>query len=178
MLFTFAIIAGALLAGALVLSRLAIARGRPSVLSRSPSWVVVSAGLLVLTSCSSPSVTTPPPMTPIRSPATQAATSTSATTPVTTVAPKPGDWTMYHNDKARTCYIENFPDPKQLSRQWDKALDGAVYAEPLVVNGHLLVATEHNTVYSFDAQTGKEQWHTNVGTPVPLSALPCGNIDP
>lgn len=57
-------------------------------------------------------------------------------------------------------------------------LDGAVYAEPLVVNGHVIVATEGDSLYSLDAHTGQVQWHTNVGIPVPLSSLPCGNIDP
>src|SRR5579884_3603963 len=171
MLFAFAIAAGALL----VLYRLATARGRPSARPRPLSWIAVSTSLLVLAGCSSPSVTTPPPMTPISSPATPA--TTTAATQVTT-APKPGDWTMYHNDNARTGYIQNFPDPKQLSNLWNNPLDGAVYAEPLVVNGHLLVATEHDNIYSFDAQTGKELWHTNVGTPVSQSTLPCGNIDP
>lgn len=172
MLFAFAIAVGALL----VLYRLTTARGRPSARTRSLSWITVSTCLLMLAGCSSPSVTTPPPMTPISSPATQSAT--TAATQVTT-APKPGDWTMYHNDNARTGYIQNFPDPKQLSSLWNNSLDGgAVYAEPLVVNGHLLVATEHDNIYSFDAQTGKELWHTNVGTPVPQSTLPCGNIDP
>lgn len=173
----FALIAGIVLAGAWALARLTVARDRPSLLSRSPSWILSSAVLLVLAGCSSPSVTTPPPMTPISSPSTPAATATTAATPTASTA-KQGDWTMYHNDNARTGYSANFPDPKQLSRVWDKTLDGAVYAEPLVVNGHLLVATEGNTIYSFDAQTGQEQWHTNVGTPVQRSALPCGNIDP
>jgi outer membrane protein assembly factor BamB len=57
-------------------------------------------------------------------------------------------------------------------------LDGAVYAEPLVVGDHVLVATEGNSLYALDAHTGKVQWRTNAGSPVPLSDLPCGNIDP
>ena len=57
-------------------------------------------------------------------------------------------------------------------------MDGAVYAEPLVVGDHVLVATEGDSLYALDAHTGKVQWRTNVGKPVPLSDLPCGNIDP
>jgi outer membrane protein assembly factor BamB len=53
-----------------------------------------------------------------------------------------------------------------------------VYAEPLAVDGHVLVATENDTLYALDARTGQVQWRTSVGTPVPQSALPCGNIDP
>ena len=69
-------------------------------------------------------------------------------------------------------------DPQKLTVAWNIPLDGAVYAEPLVVGGHVIVATERNSLYSLDAQTGQVVWHTNVGEPVPRSALPCGNIDP
>jgi len=69
-------------------------------------------------------------------------------------------------------------DPQHLTRAWNTQLDGAVYAEPLIVGTHVLVATEGDSVYSLDSKTGKVQWRTNVGTPVPLSSLPCGNIDP
>jgi outer membrane protein assembly factor BamB len=44
--------------------------------------------------------------------------------------------------------------------------------------GFLNVATEGNSLYSLDAQTGQVQWRVNIGPPVPLTALPCGNIDP
>lgn len=99
-------------------------------------------------------------------------------TPTPTSAPASNDWTTYHNDNARTGYIPTMPDPKSLAQVWSKQLDGAVYAEPLVVNGHVIVATEGDSLYSLDAGTGKMLWHTNVGKPVPLSQLPCGNIDP
>jgi len=69
-------------------------------------------------------------------------------------------------------------DPQRLAVAWNTGLDGAVYAEPLVVGGHVLVATEGNTIYSLDARTGRIEWQTNIGKPVPRSALPCGNIDP
>src|SRR6202022_1369331 len=65
-----------------------------------------------------------------------------------------------------------------LMNRWSSHVDGAVYAEPLVVGNHIIAATERDSLYSLDPQTGKVQWHTNVGSPVPLSALPCGNIDP
>jgi len=88
------------------------------------------------------------------------------------------DWTTYHHDNTRTGYLPDMPDPQRLAVAWNTALDGAVYAEPLVVGGHVLVATEGDSVYSLDASTGKIEWRTNIGQPVPLSALPCGNIDP
>lgn len=57
-------------------------------------------------------------------------------------------------------------------------LDGAVYARP-VVSGHtVVVATENDTLYGLDLGTGAVRWSRHVGTPVPRSSLPCGNIDP
>lgn len=88
------------------------------------------------------------------------------------------DWTTYHRDNLRTGYIASTPDPQRLTKAWQMALDGAVYAEPLVVGRHVIVATEDDSLYALDPTTGKIQWHTNVGTPVPHSALPCGDIDP
>jgi outer membrane protein assembly factor BamB len=85
---------------------------------------------------------------------------------------------MYHADPARTGYLANVPDPTKLTNLWKQPLDGAVYAEPLVIGGRVLVATENDTLYALDARTGQVQWQTHVGTPVPLKHLPCGNIDP
>src|SRR5215469_2519545 len=106
-------------------------------------------------------------------------------TPVTfgpsTITPLPvtsADWTMYHANPARTGFVAAMPDPQNLSHLWAAHLDGAVYAEQLVINGRALVATENDSLYGLDAQTGHVQWRTNVGTPVPLADLPCGDIDP
>ena len=106
---------------------------------------------------------------------------TPLTLPPSTATPvqvNNADWTMYHYDNARSGYVASEPDPTHLSSLWKQPLDGAVYAEPLVINGEVIVATEHDTLYALDAQTGQIRWHTTVGTPVPLSDLPCGNIDP
>jgi outer membrane protein assembly factor BamB len=65
-----------------------------------------------------------------------------------------------------------------LTSAWKAKLDGAVYAEPLVVHNHVIVATEGDSLYSLDATTGNVLWHTSVGTPVDQTTLPCGNINP
>jgi hypothetical protein len=63
-------------------------------------------------------------------------------------------------------------------------ISGQVYAQPLYwrpsgsASGVLFVVTENDTVYAIDAATGNTLWHRSVGTPVPLAAMPCGNIDP
>src|SRR5262249_10293063 len=62
--------------------------------------------------------------------------------------------------------------------------DGATYAQPLYVDGGeggqdlVIVATEHNKVFALDAATGGVVWQATLGTPVSLSDMPCGNIDP
>ncbi len=61
---------------------------------------------------------------------------------------------------------------------------GNLYAQPLywhpsgAASGMLVIATENNTVVAIDAVTGKHLWARNLGRPVPLSSLSCGNIDP
>jgi outer membrane protein assembly factor BamB len=63
-------------------------------------------------------------------------------------------------------------------------LNGPVYAQPLYVgngaggNPTLIVATEQNQVLALSAADGSPIWTANLGTPVPLSKLPCGDIDP
>jgi hypothetical protein len=61
-------------------------------------------------------------------------------------------------------------------------VDGHLYAQPLMwraaTNTLLLTASEDNVVQAFDVQTGNEIWRRAVGTPVPRSSLPCGNISP
>ena len=90
----------------------------------------------------------------------------------------PTDWITYHYDQKRQGYDPTAATASgTLSTAWQVRLDGAVYAEPLVYDDHIIVVTENDSVYSLDL-TGHVEWRRNVGTPVPLSELPCGNIDP
>src|SRR6266568_483476 len=115
--------------------RILAAHTRPSML--------VAICMLVIVGCSSVS------------PGTSTETKSSrpiATTPLTPTTPATlpdADWTTYHGNNTRTGYVANMPDPHKLTRAWKVRLDGAVYASPLVVGGH-----------------------------VPRSTLPCGDIDP
>jgi outer membrane protein assembly factor BamB len=83
------------------------------------------------------------------------------------------DWPTYHHDNARTGYLAHEPDPQGLVHAWTAQLDGAVYAEPLVIGDRVIASTEGDTLYSLDDRTGRVQWRTNVGQPVPLSTLNC-----
>src|SRR6266513_3135299 len=51
-------------------------------------------------------------------------------------------------------------------------------AAALTVGDLVVAATENDSIYGLDQATGTVAWRTHVGTPVPLSDLPCGNIDP
>jgi outer membrane protein assembly factor BamB len=96
----------------------------------------------------------------------------------TSTPPRPGDWPTYHRDAARGGVARQFPAPGQLQVAWRSKLDGAVYGQPLAVGDTVLAATESDTVYALDAESGKVAWKRNLGTPVPGSKLPCGDIDP
>jgi hypothetical protein len=73
----------------------------------------------------------------------------------------------------------------KLDTSFHATINGAVYAQPLYwvppAGGgatRIIVATENNDVYALDASTGAKIWTRFLGGPVPLSALPCGNINP
>ncbi len=121
---------------------------------------LVMALALVVAGCRQEGSTTPQP----------APSSSSRTTTL-------ADWPTYHHDPARTGVVAAGPTGA-LEVGWKANLDGPVYGEPLVVGNLLLVATERNQVYGLDARTGEVRWRRGLGTPQPLSGLPCGNIDP
>ncbi len=89
-----------------------------------------------------------------------------------------GDWPTYHLDALRTGNDTSEPPIGTLTTAWTAALDGAVYAEPLMVGGLVIAATENDSVYALQPTSGKVAWRRSLGTPVPRSQLPCGNIDP
>lgn len=88
------------------------------------------------------------------------------------------DWVEYHRDASRAGVGPGEPALSNPVVAWKAAVDGDVYASPLVVAGHVLVATENNTVYSLDVFTGSVVWMTHLGDPVASASLPCGDIAP
>src|SRR5215467_4476667 len=125
----------------------------------------------IMTSCS----TAAPAGSHAGSPAPSAAPATTASQPV-----KPGasDWPTYHRDAARTGVAPARPAAGPLSIAWRRNLDGAVYGQPLVIGNTVIAATEGDSVYALDRASGRIRWRVKLGTPVPLSKLPCGDIDP
>ena len=87
------------------------------------------------------------------------------------------DWPVYHRNALRTGYDPTFPAPGKLSKAWSTRLDGAVYGQPIVVGGIIFAATENDSVYALKSD-GSVKWKQHLGTPVALSTLPCGDIDP
>jgi outer membrane protein assembly factor BamB len=56
------------------------------------------------------------------------------------------------------------------------ALNGQVYAQPLVVGSTVIVATDNDWVYGLNATTGAILWKTQLGTPFPMTT--CNNLVP
>src|SRR5438876_3935152 len=97
--------------------------------------------------------------------------------------------TQEHNNPSRDgVYIDPAFTPSaaaNLTRDlgFDGTISGNVYAQPLYIeggpNGAMVIAvTESNNVYALNATTGTVMWQRNLGPPVPLSELFCGNINP
>ena len=127
---------------------------------------VILTGLAVLTLAACGSASTP---------------TTSATGPAApgaaTAAAKPVDWPTYHLNTYRNASYPSMPAFTKLSLVRQLALDGKVYASPIVIGGTVIVATENDTVYAFNSAL-KQLWKRHLGTPARVSSLPCGNIDP
>lgn len=104
--------------------------------------------------------------------------------------PKVDVWT-YHNDNGRTGLNdrETVLTPAALrgtsgytlGELWTAPLDGQPYAQPLILTGGptdlVIVATQHNSVYAFDAAGGKPSqpvWHFPGGDTMPPVPSPRG----
>ena len=101
------------------------------------------------------------------------------------------DVLTYHNDNSRTgvnpfdtaLTVKNV-NPLTFGKKFDLPVDGQVYAQPLVVTNIsikavlrsvLIVATEHDSVYAFDAFTGKQLWKKSIlsAGEVPADSINC-----
>lgn len=121
--------------------------------------------VLVCTACTSP------PASPTASSASGAATPTPSPALST-------EWTEYHRDAGRSGQGPDLPGLTDPKVAWTAGVDGDVYASPLIIAGHVIIATENDTVYSLDLFTGGVIWKIHLGQPVDASSLPCGDIGP
>lgn len=96
---------------------------------------------------------------------------------------------FHKNDSRDGSYIDPALSRETIRRfkrddSFKSTIPGPLYAQPLFIEkaaqekDGLLVATEQNIVQLIDATTGALIWQRKLGEPVPLSALPCGNINP
>ncbi|HAF10210.1 MAG TPA: hypothetical protein DCK98_09040 [Chloroflexi bacterium] len=114
------------------------------------------------------------------SPATVTASASPSAAASATASPAADtEWPTYHRDNARTGTGAAGPPFTSVDMAWQSGtVDGDVYAAPIIAGGSVIVATERNSVYAFDARSGATQWRATLGPPVDASTLPCGNIRP
>jgi Abnormal spindle-like microcephaly-assoc'd, ASPM-SPD-2-Hydin/PQQ-like domain/Protein of unknown function (DUF1573) len=67
-----------------------------------------------------------------------------------------------------------------FGRLWTADVEGQVYAQPLLADGTLVVATEKNRVYGLDPKTGAQKWAQplDLGTPWNPDDIGCGDLTP
>ncbi|HEV3188496.1 MAG TPA: PQQ-binding-like beta-propeller repeat protein [Acidimicrobiales bacterium] len=88
-------------------------------------------------------------------------------------------WTVYHGDVEGTGVSTSLKSVDTSKRAWTSpTLNGQIFGEPLVYAGRVYVATENDMVYALSATNGRVVWSRHVGSAVPSSTLPCGNISP
>jgi hypothetical protein len=89
------------------------------------------------------------------------------------------DWPVYHHDGLGSGADPAGTNLSPATPAWTSApLDGALYGEPLVQGGRVVVATEDNTITELAADTGAVIWSTHINSAVPAGDLPCGDIGP
>ncbi len=92
---------------------------------------------------------------------------------------EPGDWVVYGGGPAPPGAGVPVPGAGGRYGAWQTPVRaGARYAEPVIADGCLYVATEGDSLYAFDALSGAFRWHDRLGTPVPARELPCGDVAP
>ncbi|WP_194904336.1 choice-of-anchor D domain-containing protein [Catenulispora rubra] len=95
------------------------------------------------------------------------------------------DDTTVSGNTLRTGWDQNEPglEPSSVSapdfgQLFSTAVDGQVYAQPIVVSGTVITATENNWIYGLNAATGAIVWSRSVGAAWPASAIGCGDLVP
>jgi hypothetical protein len=153
--------------------------------SPAPHWrwpaVAGAAALLVAAiGCTSSATTTSPaPVSPTTvSPTTVSPTTVSPSAASSAAASSAAaDWPAYDRTAERSGVSVSSPALVAVRHSWTASVDGAVYAQPLVVGSEVIVATENDSVYALSASDGAVIWTRHLASPVP-AGLPCGNINP
>ena len=61
---------------------------------------------------------------------------------------------------------------------WSAPVEGQVYAQPLLDDGTLLVATEKNNLYGLNPKTGAQEWTDSLGEPWNPGEISCADLAP
>ena len=135
------------------------------------AWPAILTAVVLAAGCSSTSA-------PASQPGSAAPTATATSPAQPSAAGRSTDWPAYHQNPQRTGAVTGLPPAGWLRLDWSRDLGGEVAGQPLVIGSTVVAATEADTVYALNRTTGAVRWHASVGTPVPLSEQPCGNLDP
>jgi hypothetical protein len=88
-------------------------------------------------------------------------------------------------DPMRTAWDGNEPaltpssvGSSTFGQLFSTAVGAQVYAQPLVVAGTVVAATEENAVYGLDGATGAVKWQVSLGPSWPASTISCGDLVP
>jgi outer membrane protein assembly factor BamB len=83
-------------------------------------------------------------------------------------------WTTYHLDNSRAARDPGPSGVGKVSLAWRRAeLDGSVYAEPLVFQDRVYVATENDTLYALSVADGATRWRAHLAAPAQDMAGHC-----
>jgi PQQ-like domain len=151
---------------------------------RGRSLLAALAGLCLASACGtgpSPRASkTTHPTTTVTTTTAAPATGSSAPPTSGAAATPSAAWTTYGGSFTRTSVDTTSPSLAHgPTEAWTSPpLDGTVYGEPLIFDGQVFVGTENGTVYDLAASSGSVLWSDHLATPVPSSALPCGDISP
>src|SRR5215472_3116415 len=134
------------------------------------------AALLLLAACGDP------PGSPVTATAPTSSAPVACASPpaVTPQPPGAADWPVYDRAGDRHGVDPTAGAARTPAPMWAVRLDGAMFAQPLLVQGLVIEATEQDSVYAFDAATGCQVWRTSLGTPFDVNQhrLQCNNIEP
>jgi polyvinyl alcohol dehydrogenase (cytochrome) len=157
----------------------------PARLAAARSAAALS--MLLVAACSSGHHSTSGPSTSATQPATSATTAGTTTSPPTSptssTAPayQSSTWTTYANQPGRLGVATAQPSLSPIRLAWRAGLDSAaVYGQPIVVGGRIIVATENDDVYALNPRDGRVAWSVNIGHPLldVGAQAGCGDIDP
>jgi hypothetical protein len=103
----------------------------------------------------------------------------------TALASSPPNVTTAAYDNLRSGWDPNEPNlapsdvqAASFGRIFTTKLKGAIYSQPLVVNGIVIVTTEKAWAYGIKATTGAIVWSRHFGKPLLASTIGCGDLTP